>query len=231
MENRTKEEILKGENERLFMTRCYLNPCLWYERVLGLDLQPFHKEWINHLFSKDRLVISAPTGFGKTTIFGVGFSLWMAYFKPNSVSLIVSKTIRTQSANILEEIKGSIENNEILMKLMPSDTKTYWTKEKIRCSNGAQILYSSYSPNVRGIQADYVFADEVAVYLDDVIYYRDVATRVISKKGKIAAVSTPINTTDLLAQLLNNEAYYSKVYPAIVRNKSIWESKFPLKYL
>lgn len=217
--------------DTLLLTKCYLDPVLWFTEILGFTIKPFHREWIEMLFKHNKIAISAPTGFGKTSIFGIGYPLWLAFFKPRSKSLIIAKTIRTQSANVLEEIKHLIETNPILNKLKPKDTFSEWSKEKITCSNGSQIFYSSYSPNIRGIHVDYLFADEVATYLDDLIYYRDVSTRVDSKKGKIAAVSTPITTTDLLAQLLNNEEYISKVYPAIVDGKSIWPEKYPIKWL
>jgi len=236
---RTKEQILKGENERVLMTRCYFDLEVWGERVLGLTLKPFHKEWLKILKENDRIAISAPTGFGKTTIFGVLYCLWVAYFIPNSISLIISRSIRTQSANVLEEIKRTIENNEILKQLIPSDIKTSWTKEKLITSNGSKILYSSNTVNVRGIQADYLFADEIATYEDQILFFRDVATRVVSKKGKLAGVSTPLHTSDLLAQLLNKPGYFSKVYPALIdsegkmdiNGESIWPEKFPRKYL
>jgi len=221
---------LSEEERRLLLTRCYLNPVLWFEKVLGLTIKPFHKEWIEILFKNNRIAISAPTGFGKTSVFGIGYPLWLAYYKPRSKSLIISKTIRTQSSNVLEEIKYHIDNNPILMQLKPTDNSE-WSKEKIICSNGSQIFYSSYSANVRGAHVDYLFADEVSTYMDDIIFYRDVSTRVDSKKGKLAAVSTPINTTDLLAQLINNKTYVSRVYPAVVNNESIWPERYPMEWM
>jgi len=228
---RTKNEILQGEDERRFMLKCALSPEIFCERALGLELKPFHKEWLKIIRKYDRIAISAPTGFGKTTIFGVAYPLWLSYFKPGSQSLIISKTIRTQSSNVLEEIKRTIEENEILKELVPDDKKQYWTKEKINTKFGSKIFYSSYSQNVRGVHVDYIFCDEVATFPESELFFRDVVTRVVAKKGKIAAVSTPINTTDLLAQLMNNKTYYSKSYPAIIKDESIWPERFPLSAL
>lgn len=228
---RTKEEILKGEGEAKFMVKCGLDFELWCERVLGLELKPFHREWARILVNYDRIGIYAPTGFGKTTIFGVAYPLWQAYFYPVSQSLIISKVIRTQSANILEDIKSTIENNEILQSLLPSDTKTYWTKEKIITSNNARIFYSSYSINVRGVHVNYIFADEAATYPETRTFFENVITRVVTKKGKIAAVSTPVSQVDLMAKLKENKAYYFKSYPAIVNNESIWPERFPISLL
>ena len=102
---RTKAEILQGENEKDFMLKCFFDLELWCTRVLGFTLKPFHKEWLRLLKTENRIAISAPTGFGKTTIFGIAYPLWQALFEPGSQSLIMSKNIRTQSATVLEDIK------------------------------------------------------------------------------------------------------------------------------
>ena len=227
---RTKKQILKGEDEEIFMLKCALSPELFTERVLGFTLKKFHREWFKILENNDRIAISAPTGFGKTTIFGVAYPLWQSYFYPKSQTLIISKTIRTQSANVLEEIKRTIENNEILYPLI-SKNRDGWTKEKINMENGAIIFYSSYTQNVRGVHVNYTFCDEVATWPESETYFRDVVTRIVAKKGKLAAVSTCLNTTDLLAQLMDNPSYYSKKYPAIINNESIWPEKFPVSLL
>ena len=83
-------------------------------------------------------------------------------------------------------------------------------------SNGSIIQYCANSSNIRGLQADYLFADEIATFEDHEIFWRDVASRVKNKQGTLAAVSTPINTSDLLAQLMNRKGYFSKRYAALV---------------
>ena len=236
---RTKKQILQGEDEQEFMLKCYFDLELWCERVLGLTLKKFHREWLRMIKNNDRLAIAAPTGFGKTTIFGIAYPLWLLYFKPKAHVLIISKSIRTQSAGVLGDLKNMIEENEILKTLVPTDKNHSWTKERINTTNGGRLWYSSYSVNIRGVAVDYVFGDEVATYLESGNYFENVVTRVAAKKGKIACVSTPVDTTDLLAQLMENDSYISKAYPAIFDFKngdyttgtSLWPEKFPVSYL
>ena len=228
---RTMKQILNGEDKNSFFAKCALRPQIFFERVLGKELMPFHDDWFNILAVEERIAISAPTGFGKTCIFGVCYPLWISLFKPGSKCLIISKSIRTQSANVLEEIKQTIEENEFLQDLLPKDKKQYWTKEKVNMSNGSVISYSGYSQNVRGAHVDYIFCDEVATFPETDIFFRDVTSRVAARKGQIAAVSTCINTTDLLAQLIANPNYFSKKYPAIVNGESIWKNKFSVEDL
>ena len=208
------------------INKCPLNTGIIIEPIGKGDYFGFEIEG-----SKKRFLLEDFTVVHNTTIFGIGYPLYLAFFKKKSICVIVSKTIRTQSATILEQIKHHIEDNEILIKLLPENANITWSKDKLTCTNKSEIIYSSYSANIRGIQADYVFADEVATYADEVIFYRDVATRVNSKKGKLAAVSTPVNTTDLLAQLMSNNEYHSASYPAIKNGISIWPEKYSVEFL
>jgi hypothetical protein len=240
---RTKEEILQGEDETTFLTSCYFDFEKFYTRVLGMEVMPYHREWIQVLKNYKYIAISAPTGFGKTQLFGVGFPIWMAFFKPKSESLITSNTIRSQSAEILETIKITIETNELLRQLLPEDIKTSWTKEKMIMSNFSKIELCANSKSSRGHHPDYHFCDELAVYDDHETFWRDIITRVDNKKGIFAGVSTPVNTSDLLAQLMNklkgNPKCFVKFYPCLVDKEgntdingdSIWPTRFPKSYI
>ncbi len=117
------------------------------------------------------------------------------------------------------------------------------------CSNNSEIFNGPYAQSIRGHHVDYVFGDEVASYPDRsdnyVIWFRDVVSRVAdSKIKKIAAVSTPIDPSDLITVLCEREkAWTSRTYPAIVDKNgkaaiapykdgiSIWEERFPMENL
>jgi len=248
---RTKQEILQNEDAHAFSIKCSLNFAFFCERVLGYTMKPFHIEWCEMLRNNPRVAILAPTGFGKTWIFGIGYPLWQAIYKPGSKSIIVSKVVKGQSATIVEEIKFRIEDNEFLKEhLRPDDSavnKT-WTKERIVCPNNSQIFNSPYSVSIRGAHVAYIFGDEIATFADKsdhyIIWFRDVVSRVAdSKYGRIAAVSTPVEPGDLSVVLVNNPRYVSKSYPAIVdkngkrfegdytKGISIWPERFPISKL
>lgn|SRR3990167_8856920 len=243
---RSKKEILNGENEQVFINRCIFDFAFFCERVLGYTIKPFHKEWCDLIRKNQRIFIFAPTGFGKTWIFGIAYPIWLSIFKPGSWSVVISKVVKGQSSTMVEEIKFRIEDNEFLSEhLKPArNDKKMWTKDKMICSNNSKIENAPYSMSIRGKHPDYIFGDEVSSYIDKSdhyqIWFRDVESRVDdAKHGKIAAVTTPIDPGDLGVLLFNNTQYVSKKYPAIINYKnndyttgeSIWSERFSIEKL
>ena len=202
------------------------------ERVLGLDIRPFHLEWINMIRTNKRIAIEAATGFGKTEIMGRAFCLWTSTIEQDKEMCIVSKTL-PQARKVLSEIRETIEENEFLRdELIPPGKKHTWSSADVLVlSTGCKIFVRPYSENIKGIHVDYLLGDEVASYDDHQIWYRFVVTRVNAKNGTVVAISTPESISDLMQELLNNQEYLSKVYPAIVDGKSVWPSKFSLERL
>ncbi|KKK86968.1 hypothetical protein LCGC14_2757940, partial [marine sediment metagenome] len=213
-------------------------------------MKPFHLEWCALLRKYKKIAIMAPTGYGKTWIFGIAYPLWLSYFYSKSKSLVISKTVKGQSSTVIEQIKYRIEQNELLKELIPNDKRlNSWTKEKMICSNNSKIFNAPYSISVRGHHVDYIFGDEVASYPDRadnyIIWFRDVLSRIAdSKIKKVAAVSTPIDPADLITILCRKEkGWVSRSYPAIITKKgkaatppykngiSIWPERFPIKNL
>lgn len=228
---RTKEEIFQGMPEHEFVIDCQ-DFKFFAERVLGLQVQPFHMEWIEMMEKFNRVVIQAPTGFGKTEILGRAYCLWKSYMEQNKSMCIVSKTL-PQSSRVLSEIKDHIENNELLRELIPENKPaSNWCSATVMpLSTGCQIFCRPYSENIKGIHVDYLLGDEVASYDDYSIWYRFVVTRVNAKNGKVVAISTPDNISDLMQELLNNPEYVGKSYPAIQNGKSIWPDRWPMNKL
>jgi len=219
---RTKEEILQGENEELFLIKCSMNFELFCERVMGYTMKPHHREWCELLRKYQRIAISCVTGYGKTELLGVGYCIWLAFFKPKSEALIVSKTVQGQSQTILERIKIKVSDNELLKGLIPtgSDKEFEFSKTRMVWSNGSKTYLSPYSSNVRGVHVDYEFCDEVSVYPDKsddyIIFFRDFLSRVENKRGKVVAASTPVEPGDLMVRLLLMKGWYHGLYPVLV---------------
>ena len=228
---RTLDEIYKSMNEVEFATRIREYK-FFTERVIGWEVQPFHEEWIDLAIRNKRVAIQAPTGFGKTSILGVAFCLWIGTNQRDKEMCIVSKAMH-QSTKILNQIKTIIEDNEFLRDLIPKNRPmgNWCSATFMELSTGCNIFCRPYSENIKGIHVDYLLGDEVASYDDYSIWFRFVVTRVNAKNGSVVAISTPDNIADLMQELNSNPEYISRTYPAIMNGKSIWPSKFSLSKL
>ena len=226
---RTTEDIMGVMSPPEFAVRC-MDFKFFCERVLDMDLQPFHLEWIQLIQNHKRVAIQAPTGFGKTQVLGRAFCLWTSFLQRDKEMCIISKTL-PQARKVLSEIKDLIENNEVLMELIPEDKpKGMWcSADMMSLSTNCKIFVRPYSQNIKGIHVDYLLGDEVASYDEHSIWYSFVVTRVNAKNGIVAAISTPKNVADLMQEIIANSEYVGKTYPAIVDGKSIWPTKFSIE--
>lgn len=220
-----------GENEMIEFIRGYIDFGYFARHFLNLEVKDFHLEWIDLIRKYRKVAILAPTGFGKTTILGIAYTLWLVTYEKRREIMIVSNTL-AQSTRILERIKKTIEENPKLNFLMPSNYRETWTKSEINTSTNCKIFVRPYTLSIRGLHLDYIICDEAATFKDVDIFFRYILTRIVAKRGRIACISTPVSPVDLMMQLKDpKHGFYFKVYPAIVDGKSIWEEKFPLEYL
>lgn len=198
----------------------------------GLNICEVHEEWINLVHNNRDVAILAPTGFGKSEVLCIAYSLWLVYFNQFKEVLIVSNE-REQSVKLLERIKNCIEDNELLKELIPESRDT-WTKTEINLSTRCKIFCKSFGQgeSLKSYHVDFVFGDEASSYDDPNIFFRYVMTRAASKRGKVCCASTPVSIVDLMALLSEpSRGFVYKAYPAIQNGKSIWPEKFPLEEL
>jgi phage terminase large subunit-like protein len=183
----------------------------------------------NHM-KDNRVGIIAPTGHGKTAMMAITVPLWMAYFLRNKQALIVSNSL-AQSMRIIDEFKATVENNEMLIALMPERHEQTWTKTEIVTTTGFRMICRPYSENIKGFHVDYVLCDEASSYRDHSIFFRFVQTRVEAKRGTVCCISTPDNIADLMQVLRKRKGYVSMIYPAITEGKPLWPGHFGIERL
>lgn len=228
---RTIKEIIGDEKLIDFLIKCRIDFKLFCEKVLGLEITNFHLEWFYTIQNNERVSILAPTGFGKTTILGVAYPLWIIFTYTNKQVLIVSKSL-PQSTRVLALIREAIENNELLSELKPKNATETWSKQAITTTTRCKIICRPYSINIKGEHVDYILMDEASSYQDPDIYFDYIIPRAVAKEGRIALISTPESVTDLMSMVRSREIkYVHKIYPAIINGESIWKEKFPIKRL
>ena len=80
--------------------------------LLGIELRPFHSEWLRFQDDKPRSLLLAPRGHGKTTIADVLYVLWRVLTEPDSRVLLVSNTL-SQAKAFLREIAAQLDRDEV----------------------------------------------------------------------------------------------------------------------
>jgi len=228
---RTLDEIFKGKDQDECLIKWRFDFKGWAENVNGLEIKPFHLEWVDLLENYQRVAIKAPTGFGKTEIFGKAYPLWKSFYNEGLWFLIVSNSI-PQSTKIIEGNKNEILDNELLQKLIPADRWRFGSKTELDLATKCKILCKPYSENIKGIHVNYVLGDEVSSFKNHDIWFKYVVTRATAKNGVVAAISTPESETDLMAKLEGIKEYQCRTYPAInEKGESIWPERFSLNWL
>jgi len=235
------KEIMGNMAMPEFLYRCKTDFKFWCNVVLK-DLfqeeyggiQEFQLEWFRYIESNNRVVILAPSGFAKSTVLAIAYPLWIAFTKREKQIMIISKTL-PQSLRLLEIIRVTIDNNELLQELRPQNADKSWSKQAIRTTTLCRIFVRPYSINIKGERVDYVILDEAASYERPEIYLDYIVPR-LNPKGKIALISTPESPIDLMARLNKpGLEYIHKTYPAIIEEdgerKAIWPERFSLEKL
>lgn len=232
----TKKDIIGDDDPTIFLTKCSINFKFFCERVLKnlgtsdfpFKVTDFHLEWFSYIQKNSRVAIQAPTGFGKTQILAIAYPIWKVLFSKNFKILVISNSL-PQSRRIIEDIKHTIEQNELLADLIPS--KDIWTKEEINTTTNCKIICRPYNINLKGYHVDFILCDEASSFADTRIYYDYVITRATAKGGKVCCISTPESINDLMTQLNNSEEYAGGIYPAEKDGKALWPERFPIEWL
>lgn len=243
---RTIEEILKEGNCRNLvdlLTRAKLDFKFFCEAILGLTedggIHEYQLDWFYAFQNNTRTVIRAPSGFSKTTMV-VAYSLWTVFNYPKTTILLISKTVVQSKDALLMQIKGYIEDNELLKELVPKDREATWNQTQITMSNGSKVLNRPYAQSIKGYRADIIILDEADSYENTDIYFDYVISR-INPGGRIILISTPEDGTSLLGLIEAKDKGNYKIIdtPAIIEytngdlstGKSIWPERFPMPYL
>ena len=233
---------MMGEmNMTEFLYECKHNFKFWCNVVLQElylaeygGIKEFQLEWFNFVQENDRVVILAPSGFSKSTLFNIAYPLWIAFTQKNKQIMIISKTL-PQAIRQLEILRTTIDNNELLQELRPKNADKSWSKQAVTTTTGCRIFVRPYSINVKGERTDYSILDEAASYDRPEIYLDYIVPR-LNPKGKIVLISTPESPVDLMARLDKPGLdYVHRTYPAVImvngERKAIWPERFPLAKL
>jgi len=209
-----------------FWTQCYFDFIYFCKHVFGFQIGSYHEEWYELLEKFPRLSIQAFRGSGKTT-FMAAYLIWKSVFKENTNCLIIGHNME-QSKLVLKVLKNLIVDNEILKEFVPTDRKYSWRATEITLINGSIFYSRTYGEGVRGLRIDYLLCDEAGQYEDKTTFWVAISPVVHLNQGRIIVIGTPTSPVDLLAELWENEEYFSKKYPAESDGKATWSHRYTM---
>jgi len=209
-----------------FLSACYLDYIFFAKHVLGFDIADYHREWYELAEKYPRVGIIAFRGSGKTYFFS-GYELWKAIFQGPREILIVSKT-ESQAKKVLKIIRSMILDNEILKQFAPDSREMIWRATELELNNGSLFLCKPYNENIRTWHPDEILLDELGEYEDKSIYWTAVLGAIQIKMGRIIGIGTKKSESDLLAELQENDEYFTKEYPVEKDGKALWSQKYTM---
>lgn len=186
----------------------------------------------------DRIVRAAPRGNAKSTIISFVTVLWCALYHKKHYILLISDT-SSQADTFLMAIKHEFEENKLLSNDFGNLFGAVWNTSDIILSNDCRITALGAGKRVRGrryrqyrpdlIICDDMENDENVMSADHRKKTKDWFTKALSKAGDentdIFVIGTIIHYDSLLASLLKNPIYDSKIYRAVISwsNSPKWD--------
>lgn len=238
-----KEEWQKHANRQAAL----LYPAYLINRILNVELTDFHNEWLNFTIARDRSLILAPRGHGKTTILTIGYTLWRILSDPNSRVLIVCNT-QAQADSFLREIKQHLELNPFVTTLFGTQRGPKWTDRDIVVKRSNRFGKES-TVSAMGVETAIISRHFDLVILDDVVdeenartaiqrdrlrtwYYTTLAPT-LEPHGELHIMGTRYHSRDLYGYLIEGPFNRNFTrYRALDENdKPLWPEKFSREFL
>lgn len=224
--------------------------------IPDFQLSWHHLEWGELVHQHKKLCINAARDHGKSFYFSNAYAAWQLYRykKPSTTRYSKRPTAASsnrgflfsfslqQSVDLLEILKGTIEENEILKeRLFPQSTANNWSATNIVCRNGARLTGKGFGSSVRGAHPYWIIVDDGLK--DNVIYsslqrnkstdyFHSVIMNMLVPGGQIIVVGTPFHAEDLYGDLKTKNGWFVIEYPAIFPDgRILWPQRWSFKDL
>ena len=245
------EETLRCKNISYFITSV----------MPDFQLSWHHLEWGDLVHQYRKLCIMAARDHGKSYYFSNAYPIWKMYnyCRPNVGKLSGRRPTNSnsnrgylfsfslqQSVDLMEILKTTIENNDILRERLYPDTRNSgaWASTNIVCKNGARLTCKGFGSSVRGAHPYWIVVDDGLK--DNVIYsaiqrqknidyFHSVIMNMLVPKGQIIVVGTPFHALDLYGDLktksiqssLDKKGWFVIEYPAIFPDgRILWSQRW-----
>lgn len=178
----------------------------------------------------DQVVYAAPRGNAKSTCVSFALPLWCCVYQKKHYIIIVSDT-STQANDFLTAIRNELEENELILTDFGDLVGDTWNQSEVILTNDIRIQALGSGKKVRGRRYKQYRPD--LIIGDDLENDENVAseeqrhkmftwqTKALAKAGDERTdkifIGTILHYDSLLAKLLKNPTYKSRIYKAVIQ--------------
>ena len=206
----------------------------FFTKVLGYEMAPFHREWLERVKTTKRTVTICSRDHGKSVFFHAWCVHQLIFREPPYQMLYISSN-QKQTMVHMKDIDRMFTNIPALRKYKP---KSGWAVGYMTLTNGNSIIERSVGSQIRGLHPDEIIVDDpmkefsvAAIQRVSDWFWGDMVPT-LHHTSSLRMIGTPFTYTDIFAELTENTEYDVKRYPAINQaGEALWPSRWDIDSL
>jgi len=214
----------------------------------------FHKEILRLVRNEKRLAIAAPRGFAKSTLVNIIYTLHCMLYGRNEDILTISQS-GSLANEWIRKIKIILETNERIRKdfmidmLWGENKSKKWTEDHLTLDDGEgrivnQVRAKGRGYQIRGFRPTKIVCDDLE---DDELvrsseqrkklkdWFKGALMSTIDTEQQLFVIGTILHPLALLNEITSKKEDFAlwetRKFKALIKDKSIWEQKWPTKML
>lgn len=218
---------------------------MYFPHYFTARFAKLHRDLIELCNKAGHKAVAAPRGFGKSAICSFLHPIHQGVFKLIHFFILISST-EINAAEFLIPIKLEFEENERLRNDFGDLVNFgFWSDNDFVLKNGIRYLGIGSGQKIRGrrhrqYRPDLIMIEDIE---DDEIvkkprrvkkivdWIKRAVLPALSKNGSLMFVETMLSKNSVLAQVMELPEVESKVFKAIVNDKSTWPAMWPMSAL
>jgi len=206
----------------------------FFTKVLGFEMAPFHREWLERVKSTQRTVTICSRDHGKSVFFH-SWCVFQLCFQEPPYEIIYISSNQKQTMVHMKDIDRMFSTIPALKKFKP---KQGWAVGRMELTNGNRIVERSVGSQIRGLHPDEIIIDDpmkefsmTAIQRVADWFWGDMIPT-LHHTSSLRMIGTPFTYTDIFAELEENTEYDVKRYPAINQaGEALWPSRWDIDSL
>jgi predicted phage terminase large subunit-like protein len=229
-----------NDDARIRAIRWACNIRAFAQEALGIQLEPFHIEWLNAAQAYKNLLLIAPVGHGKSYIIGYIYPLWRILNDPKLRVLIVSNSIAL-ARDDLSRIRRAIES-EVIEETYGDLVGEKWTDTEMRLSTApssqkeATVKACGTGSTVEGFRYDIGICDDMLDIKSQVseverasieMWFENTYAARAEPTAQRITIGTPWHVDDHYAREAKKQGTVTRIYKAVQDDGSfLWSSRW-----